>query len=267
MDLTESIMAILPPDWSQKPDMTGYINHITGEESDIHPYQIYLSLKSNTKDPAYSATTYSSEIIQEEEEFYEENPPSPYELVYKNFAGKNDEHYISGDNRYMNGQDKKSVKEYHCHWNERNLFGKVTQYGMTIRYESDGQTMIKFDGIDGEWTYSVLKGPHGAITEHDLFIGANIVVFGRHLTISTANLVACLWNDKEAKRLLKQQDFFRKKIESLGAIPLVKKPEDRIVRNISRGGKGTGHHDLRKIMKANAKLGEQLASLGLSTQL
>jgi len=90
-------------------------------------------------------------------------------------------------------------------------------------------------------------------------------VFGRHLTISSANTAACQWNEAESQCLVKQQELFRKKIESVGEVPCVrKKVENGKIGSIARGDAHYGKHNLRMILKDNAKLGEQLFKLGLA---
>lgn len=157
--------------------------------------------------------------------------------------------------------------DYHCQWNERDVFGNVSLFGLTIRYLENGTTMIRFDGIEGEWTYSALKGPYGCLEMHDLFVGAKINLFGRHLTISACNSAASKWIDKERKRLEKQQEEFRRKIESIGATPVVKKREAQTIRHITRDAKTVAQANLRLLLKENARLGEQVASLGLAMRL
>ena len=157
--------------------------------------------------------------------------------------------------------------DYHCQWNERDVFGNVSLFGLTIRYLENGTTMIRFDGIEGEWTYSALKGPYGCLEMHDLYVGAKINLFGRHLTISACNSAATKWIGKERKRLEKQQAEFRRKIESIGAIPCVKKKEANTVRNITRDEKTVAQCNIRLLLRENARLGEQLANLGLTTRL
>lgn len=159
--------------------------------------------------------------------------------------------------------------EYHCQWTERDLFGKVNLYGLTLRfYDEQQKTVIRFDGLVGEWVYSVIQGPYGPLEHIDFFIGAKITVFGRHLTISSASGSAIRWIEKERKRLDKQQEMFREKIMAVGKVPCVKGKQTDIVRHITRGADTLpGHTDLRKLLTYNARLGAQLASLGLSEQL
>jgi hypothetical protein len=158
--------------------------------------------------------------------------------------------------------------EYHCQWNERDLFGKVNLYGLSLRFyeEGGGRTLIKFDGLVGEWVFSTLQGNYGPIDQHDLYIGAKITVFGRHLTISSASGSAMRWIEKEKRRLEKHQDYFREKIATVGKVPCVKGKDATCIRHITRD-KPPGQVDLRRLQLDTARLGEQIASLGLSSQL
>lgn len=170
------------------------------------------------------------------------------------------------DRGRSNHSGKKSVYEYHCQWKERNIFGHTSIYGLTLRFNpDDGSTLVKFDGVrEGEWTFTSLQGPCGVLEMHDLFIGAKIEVFGRHLTISTANGPAARWIHSESKRLMKMQNAFRARIESVGHKPVVPKPEIQAVKNIMRDTKTSSMANLRKMSMDCAKLGEQVAQLGLA---
>jgi hypothetical protein len=157
--------------------------------------------------------------------------------------------------------------DFHCQWSERDLFGKVTLYGLTLRFLETGEMLLKFDGIDGEWTFTSLKGPYGCLEMSDLYIGARIQVFGRHLTISSANAAACHWIFNETARLKKQQEEFQKRVESVGQVPCIQRKPVSTIRHITRNSKTIGHTNLRQLMKENARLGEQLANLGLAHQI
>jgi hypothetical protein len=171
-----------------------------------------------------------------------------------------------GSGTRTNTKNNPNVLEYHCQWKERNLFGHLSVYGLTLRYNiQDGTTSVRFDGVsDSEWTFAALKGPYGAIEPHDLFVGAKIEIFGRHLTISSGNSHALHWIVHEAHRLQKLQEKFRLKIESVGHKPIVKPHERKVINHITRDVKTAGHVNLRKILNDTARLGEQLAQLGLA---
>jgi hypothetical protein len=58
---------------------------------------------------------------------------------------------------------------------------------MIIRYFEDERTLVRFDGVEGDWQYSVLEGLYGPVTLLDLFIGSKVKIFGRSLAITTAS--------------------------------------------------------------------------------
>ena len=148
------------------------------------------------------------------------------------------------------------------------LFGDINSYCLTIRYNiDDGSSIVKFDGVDAKWYMNVLEGPYGPIERWDLFIGAKVRIFGRHLSITSANASVCHWNDVQAKKLMKKQELLRQKIESVGAIPIVRRQVPVCIKNIVRASKAEGRTDLRRLFNENAKLYEQLTKLGLAHTL
>jgi hypothetical protein len=140
-------------------------------------------------------------------------------------------------------------------------------YGLTIRFLADNSTLVRFDGIDASWTFTALKGPYGVLEKYDLFVGSKISLFGRHLTISSANGAACRWIRQEKTRLEKQQAEFRRRIESVGQTPCVRKREKETAQSIARTLKGDEYTNLRFLLKDSARLGEQLAKLGLASKV
>lgn len=124
-----------------------------------------------------------------------------------------------------------------------------------------------FAGIEAEWIYSALDGPSGPLEQSDLYIGAKINVFGRHLTISSANLSAIQWIEREANTIEKRVEDYRNRILSMGVTPCVKKIPPPVVRNITRSTRMKGQRDLRLLRNEFSKLGEQLANLGFSNLL
>jgi hypothetical protein len=167
-------------------------------------------------------------------------------------------------------QERESRKlkswDFRCLWKELGLFGNVNSYGLTIRYFEDGQTVIKFDGLDGQWVFSQLQGNHGPIERYDLFVGAKVRVFGRHLTISSTNASTCQWIDEEGKRLLKRQDWLQSKIEAVGGVPVVRRNEPIGVKCNFTKKANSGNADLRRIFTENTKLMEQFSALGLGSE-
>mmetsp|Transcript_34159 Transcript_34159/g.49646 ORF Transcript_34159/g.49646 Transcript_34159/m.49646 type:complete len:130 (+) Transcript_34159:349-738(+) len=124
--------------------------------------------------------------------------------------------------------------------------------------------MVKFDGIEAEWVYSNLQGPVGPIEQRDLYVGAKVTVFGRHLTISSASYSAIQWIDKETIKLEKTLEEYRNKIMSMGVTPCIKRNAPQTIRNISRSSKTQGQRDLKLLRNEMARLGEQLANLGFA---
>lgn len=89
-------------------------------------------------------------------------------------------------------------------------------------------TQIIFDGVDGEWLFTVLEGPYGPIDRYDLFIGAKIKIFGRHLTISSANASVCHWIDQQGRKLEKKITWIQEKIEKVGAVPIIRREAPKV---------------------------------------
>jgi hypothetical protein len=162
--------------------------------------------------------------------------------------------------------DSANSLRFRCEWKEIGLFGDRHCFGLTIQYSlKDQKSLIKFDGVDAQWQYSVLEGPYGPVDRYDLFVGSRIKVLGRAVAIVSANSSACRWIDKEYLKLCKQQEFLRSRIEKLGAICVVVKPRwAPTVFHITRNSKNSGGRcDLRKVYVENTRLGEQISSLGL----
>jgi hypothetical protein len=155
--------------------------------------------------------------------------------------------------------------DFRCMWKEFGLMGETNSYGLVIRYYPDGQTVIKFDGVEGMWHLSKLVGPYGPIDRYDLFVGAKVTVFGRHMSIASCSASTCRWIEEEGRRLAQQQEWLQQRIESVGAVPLVQRAPP-VGPNSAQGrsGKPAGSDDLRRRANENAKLAEQLAGLGMA---
>lgn len=284
----DALDAMLPPHWHRKEDGSGYFNDLTHEESDHNPALKFLEMRRKYlgSDNAEVKDVLDDYIADQKLrlEFTNQPEPSPVKSPKKGDAKGDaiDEELSMGSGDFLSmdeinklgatGSSKKieckgKHYDYKTQWNERDLFGKVTLYGLMIRYFEDHNTLIKFDGIDGEWIFTSLKGPYGRLTQHDLYIGAQVTVFGRHLTILSCNAAAVQWAEREHKRLEKQQELFRSKILSVGQRPCVLKPEAQTIKHITRDQKAVVHVNLRKMLNENARLGEQLSSLGLSVVL
>jgi len=298
MSLFDAYYDLLPPHWSYDEDTQLYFNDITQEESQVHPIAIYMrcrnkvlnlssedhisieieKLQHNETD-LHDNIANSETAPSQEVEDVSENSPSNQNWPESPATNNNgtgslppatpSEEHLGKDTVTEVDLPTGKFYEYHCQWTERDLFGKVNLYGLTLRYyEESHKTVIRFDGLIGDWVYSMIQGPYGPLEHKDFFIGARITVFGRHLTISSASGSAIRWIERERKRLEKQQKMFREKILAVGKVPCVKGKATDIVRHITRGAPTEpGHADLRKISMINARLGEQLASLGLSDQL
>lgn len=296
----EAYYDLLPPHWSFDEDTQLYFNDLTQEESMEHPIHIYMRARKDVlKLPGDDAISIEIERLQYEREAkydvpdfrasaedVEDNPEersqtspnaddsfSPFKIDVEDVPtpAPASDSLADVEKNSVAEADLPTGKfyEFHCQWTERDLFGKVNLYGITLRfYEEQQKTVIRFDGLVGEWVYSVLQGPYGPLEHIDFFIGAKITVFGRHLTISSASGSSIRWIERERKRLEKQEEAFREKILAVGKVPCVKGKQVNIVRHITRGSETVpGHTDLRKLLMFNARLGAQLASLGLSDQL
>jgi len=162
----------------------------------------------------------------------------------------------------MRGQ---KYNDFRCMWKEFGLMGETNSYGLVIRYYPDGQTVIKFDGVEGKWHLSQLMGPYGPLDRYDLFVGAKVTVFGRHMSIASCGASTCRWIEDEGRRLAQQQEWLQQRVESVGAVPLVQRaPPMGPSSAQGRAGKAAGSDDLRRRANENAKLAEQLAGLGMA---
>ena len=160
----------------------------------------------------------------------------------------------------MKGQ---KYTDFRCGWKELSLLGETNSYGLVIRYYPNGQVLVKFDGVDGQWLFNQMMGPYGPLDRYDLFVGAKINIFGRHMTISTAGASCCHWIEEEGTRLSKQQEWLQKRVESVGEVPLVHRaPPPGLHPTMS--SKPAGGVNLRQVHNNNTKLLDQLSRLGMS---
>ena len=137
-------------------------------------------------------------------------------------------------------------------------------YNAVLRYYHDScKCTIKFDGIDAVWRYATLEGEFGPLNRYDLYIGAQIQLFGRHLTIMTSTAVVCRWIDEEASFLEMQRLWLQEKISASGNQPIIKKEPQFQIQHVERITKTTGTKNLRRIFTQVCKLKEQLVDLGL----
>ena len=172
----------------------------------------------------------------------------------------------SNGTSFLEGSRNLTYCEFKCVWKEIGLFRERSVLGLTIRYNtSDARISVRFDGSGGEWEYPSLDGPYGPVTRNDLFIGSKIKIFGKTLTISVANREAIEWIQKEYKKMLAHQSSMQKRIEKCGSVPVVTRMYVPPSLSVRRDGLGFGGKcDLRKLHNENARLGEQLVTIGIS---
>ena len=290
----------LPPPWRLSQQQHGlietggaFVNELTGEVTDVHPFLRLLELRrlreerGNSHSPVPQTKDVGVSVIipAPPEGRGEETgmPGRPYVSFDQTGGGGRGEE-LGGDSSggtnqlFSNGefsetkqqhppQKQQFFSDFRCIWKELGLFGDTKAYGLVIRYFEDGQTIIKFDGLDGKWHYSQLEGQYGPIERYDLFIGARVKVFGRHLTVSATSASTCHWIDIEGKKLQKHQEWLQAKIESVGAVPLVRRQPPTAIKHIVRASKSAGNTDLRRLANENARLSEQIANLGLGSSV
>mmetsp|Transcript_10870 Transcript_10870/g.16555 ORF Transcript_10870/g.16555 Transcript_10870/m.16555 type:complete len:242 (+) Transcript_10870:62-787(+) len=225
----------LPPPWRSETvnDSPVYINDVTGEETSVHPLEQYLS-SFETKEVSNGVCTLSS----------------------TKESGK------SSAQPAATGDD---CLAFRCEWKELGLNGNVLSYGMNLCYfPGDKHFEITFDGVHASWVFSKIDGPYGPLDEDDLFLGAKVKVFDRHLTISTANAHICHMIDRKEKLLKKRRAWLQEKIETIGAIPVVKRNVQSAIKHISRADQKPGTANLRRLQNEISRLTEQMGELGLS---
>lgn len=254
-----------PPPWFYNSMTNHYENQITGEQSQDHPLKRFFTNKTNNNSLDNS--------IKDNDELTLNigSPESKRVTININEQVKNNNNNNANTNNVLIQESSfipnkvSKYNDFHCHWKELGLFGDINSYGLTIRYNiEDGSSVVKFDGVDAKWYMNVLEGPYGPIERWDLFIGAKVRIFGRHLSITSANASVCHWNDVQAKKLMKKQEWLRQKIESVGAVPVVRRQVPVSIKNIVRASKAEGRTDLRRLFNENTKLYEQLTKLGLA---
>lgn len=245
----EDLLSLLPPHWIEKQDGSGYINEVTGEQSSIHPGKKYLekvqqTLKENSLDESGNLKRSFMDEKEKLDNLLETKERSSQTIV------------------------KEKYFDYRTTWTERDVQGQPDVYGLCIRYfVSQKLFLVRFDGLGQDWVDANLQGNYGPITLHDLFIGAKVNVFGRHITISSANGSAIQFIESEGKKLQKQQEYFQSKIESIGKVPIVRRKKPEIVHHITRNPSPPGHVNLRLLINENARLGEHIAELGIAQMI
>jgi hypothetical protein len=256
--------SILPPNWQKDDNTNIFFNDLTNKRLNKNPFSLYLEIRENYLNNDDSNTIWEEFQVGNDYSGLSSSENKPDFEPSNEVLDK-----TQNSNKELTKMKKNIFFEFYTKWNERDLFGKIIIYGLSIRFDDENQTsMVKFDGANNEWIPTVLDGPYGPIELYDLYVGSTIKIFGRHLTISGANSKVIQWIEKEHKKLLKQQVFYQKKIESIGETPIIKRQgyKDTIL-HITRPMNVPGHYNLRKLTIDNNKLGEQLAHLGLANQL
>ena len=288
----------VPPPWQVNEDGKGWINDITGEESLEHPLKRILEAKRATEEPAEDVnstalvvSTQGEEptnaeasieekdneeaaalvVAKEEDETGEEGQQQQEQLALPDSKGTGATQLAPIENenarKLMKASSRASrgrYSDFRCLWKEKGLFGETNSYGLTLRYYEDASTDIRFDGVEGMWVATQLDGPYGPLDKLDLFVGAKIKIFGRHLSINSTGASTTHWIEEEGKRLMKQQNWLQERVESVGRMPVVRRPPPSGPLAFSgRSNKPAGGDNLRMITVNNAKILEQLSTLGM----
>lgn len=240
----------------------GFLNERTGEVNSTHPMDFAWEnvVSRNLNEIRHGFFKYMPDSYWKIDSGI--SPPDLHERGNKGKWGEKPKE--KGEEIEGTVHSNSEFIDFRCSWKESGVFGIYT-YGLLMRYFLDnGNTLVKFDGIEGEWQLGELEGPFGPADRNDLFIGGKVKLFGRSLTISTANASVCHLIDIEGKRLQNMIKWLQTKIETVGAVPVIRREVPTMTRHIQRNSKAEGHQNLRKLKTKIARLGEQLAHLGLS---
>lgn len=245
----------VPPPWrivlSTDDDNPLYINEITGQEISYHPLEKImnqLTVSSELEGDTCTDIGKSSYISESPEVELSQN-----DNVDKNVCLTSVE------------KSSSTYVEFRCQWQESSRVGNVLPYGVLIRYfEFDSHVEISFDGMDGAWAYSYLESMYGPVDRYDLFLGGHVKLFGRNLTIFSANSEVCHWIDNEGNEMKKYIEWLQDKIECVGVVPVIKKCPPIPIRHVNRSCEASGRVNLRKLQIDVAKLREQICDLGLA---
>lgn len=254
----------LPPPWREHTTSGQYYNELTGESTSEHPVQRALRNRSSgDKVRASGEPEMKGEVAMQPSESNNGRPFLEIDTKTSN-ATQLVPLDSSAADKLAARASRGKYTDYRCMWKELGLFGDTNSYGLTLRYFEDGSTEIKFDGVEGMWVATQLEGHYGPIERIDLFVGAKIKVFGRHLSINSTGATATRWIEDEGRRLMKQQNWLQERVESVGKVPVVRRPPPVGPLQFSgRSSKPAGSDNLRMIFMENAKLHEQLATLGM----
>jgi hypothetical protein len=262
----------LPPPWAYEMDVedrTYFVNTKTGEKTHEHPFVRAVGLSKDDdemlgvkkalaglKDTlSRTAAAKTPQLKQNGERGDSLDKSGTVDLQALNMIDKT-----------LTPTKKEGVPStnYRCVWKESSLFGECNSYGLRIRYFDDQRTMVKIDGVDGEWILTQLDGQYGPVNKYDLFVGGKVRIFGRWLTITSASASVCHGITVEAKRMEKMIAAMQGRIEGVGAVPIIRRSVPTTVRHIVRSAQPEGHENLRKILIDCTKLSEQMCSLGLA---
>ena len=188
----------LPPPWrriyndasSDGSHQLQYINDVTKDVTDIHPFSKYVSeqQQAGLDESHFCDIGVNADVIQKA------NPETLTDIEG-----------IGGSGVFTG-----KYSEYRCAWKENDVFDDKSVFGLTIRiHHSNEETLVCFDGLNGCWNTAVLEAPYGPVNRHDLFIGSKIKVYGRNLVISSASRTTCEWIELEHMRLSSRSLFFR----------------------------------------------------------
>jgi len=294
----------LPPPWIANADGSGYTNTVTREVLKEHPYanvfqsgyfdqalmsgELVKIIDGTVSGTGIGASDNTVKVKDVETVMGEgetdddgiENPGVPSSSVLSIVNRENNQcaagetvesltlvgktGTVNGSHPSHKKKDKVSFTDFRCEWREAGLMGDTNSYGLRIRYFEDQRTMVKLDGVDGEWLLTTLDGPYGPVNKFDLFVGAKVRIFGRHLTITSASASVCHDITVRAKKMEKMIKVMQTRVESVGAVPIIRRAVPTAVRHIVRSAKAEGHENLRKLLIDCTKLAEQLCDLGLS---
>lgn len=288
LDLERMLKLPPPPPWITVKSTSGgpstYANGVTGEVSSEHPLRElwvahFEALVKQKQQQVESSLLSDMELLGDNDNSRGKIADATELDDNDSFARDSDKedrddniknshpplHNESVSQQHRSHNTSRSYEDFLCLWRETRLLGGVNSYTATLRYFlSTGAVQIFFEGVEGSWTYSRLDGPYGPVDLDDLFLGAQLVVFGRHLSVTSAGADRCMGIDARAETLLKRRKWLQEKIETVGATPVIKRDPPASIRNIVRQSNHSGRSNLRKMVQDNLKLQDQLVDLGLA---
>jgi hypothetical protein len=269
----------IPPPWVFENGV--YYNDVTGEETTTHPLKRLMDAKAAAEGPSSEENTSSldkRELVSSLDSSLEYINTALIETQQEEMVPATNMDHTQREGKNASGDDEEKesapVKikrapglryfDFRCLWRETSLFGEINSYGLTVRWYMDRSVTITFDGLEGKWDLSHLEGLYGPIERIDLFVGAKLNIFGRKMSINSCGASTCKWIEDEGQRLKKQQNWLQERVESVGKVPVVRRPPPKgPLQNSGRGGRPAGSDDLRRMTTENSKLLEQLAKIGM----